>query len=322
MVQREELAAFLRDRRARVQPEDVGLPGGARRATPGLRREEVALLSGMSADYYTRLEQARGPHPSAQVLSALARGLRLSLDERDYLFRLAGQAAPDRLPTTGHVGAGLLHLLDRLTDTPALVLSDLGEVLAQNPLAAALLGDASGLTGLDRYQVWRWFTSPQARAIYPADEHEHHSQAQVADLRAAAARRGEDPTVTRLVRRLTATSREFAELWARHDVRVRRTDRKRIVHPAVGIISVDCEWLQTPEQDQRLLVLSPQPGTDAAERLALLRVIGLQDLAARAPPDVCAWSAVAEVIPSAPESSAPTAPPAQLGSSLDRRLTQ
>ncbi|MFI2218379.1 helix-turn-helix domain-containing protein [Rhodococcus sp. NPDC019627] len=153
-MDRTELADFLRRRREQLVPADVGLPPGVRRRTPGLRRDEVALLAGMSTDYYTRLEQARGPHPSTSVLASLARALRLNDDQRDHLYLLSGQVPPLRAAGDKHVGPGLLHLLDKLDDTPACVISDLGEVLMQNRMHVALFGDASAFSGLDRYLPW------------------------------------------------------------------------------------------------------------------------------------------------------------------------
>src|SRR6266705_1382210 len=142
-MNRAALADFLRRRREALQPGDVGLPAGipGRRRTPGLRREDVAALATMSTDYYTRLEQQRGPQPSEQMLGSLARALRLTSDERDYLFKLAGHTAPAPVSVATHVPPGLLRVLDRLEDTPALILSSLGETLVQNRMAAALLGD-------------------------------------------------------------------------------------------------------------------------------------------------------------------------------------
>ena len=194
-MQREELAGFLRRHRDRLQPGDVGLPHGLRRRTAGLRREEVAQLAGASTDTYLRLEQARGPQPSAQMLTAIARALRLSDDERDHLFHLAGHPPPPNRRTTQHVRPGLLYLLDHLPDVAALVISDLGVTLAQNPLATALLGDQSRHTGRDRSAVWRWFTDTTSRDIYPSEDHDHRSRVMVADLRATAARRHGDPDV-------------------------------------------------------------------------------------------------------------------------------
>jgi len=134
------LGTFLRTRREALQPEDVGMPRGARRRTSGLRREEVASLVGMSPDYYARLERGAGPQPSEQMVAAIARGLRLSLAERDHLFTLAGHTTPRRTSRTDHVAPALMRVLDRLQDTPAQVMGGLGETLVQTPQAVALLG--------------------------------------------------------------------------------------------------------------------------------------------------------------------------------------
>ncbi|MGI8448979.1 MAG: helix-turn-helix domain-containing protein [Streptosporangiaceae bacterium] len=146
-MDRAELADFLRHRREALQPGDVGLPAGARRRTRGLRREEVAALAAMSADYYTRLEQQRGPQPSEQMLASLARALRLTSGERDYLFQMAGHNPPASVSAATHVAPALLRVLDRLADTPALILSSLGETLVHNRMASALFGDNSGVHG-------------------------------------------------------------------------------------------------------------------------------------------------------------------------------
>src|SRR5215218_3197299 len=150
MIDRAGLAEFLRRRRESLQPEDVGLPRGQRRRTSGLRREEVAALCHISADYYSRLERERGPHPSEQMIASIAQGLHLSLDERDHLFRLAGHHPPPRGTTSDHISPGLLRVLDRLDDTPAEVVSELGETLRQNALGVALTGDTTGYTGPSR----------------------------------------------------------------------------------------------------------------------------------------------------------------------------
>lgn len=268
------MADFLRRRREALQPADVGLPKGPRRRTSGLRREEVAALSGMSADYYTRLEQRRGPQPSEPMLAAIARGLRLSADERDHLFRLAGHGTPTRVARSGHVSPALLRVLDRLEDTPAMVLSDLGETLAQNRLAAALLGDHSGYEGLARSSIYRWFTHPAERAIYPGGYHDQYAREIVANLRAAASRNGRDARVAELVRELSARSVEFARLWERHEVGLKPARRKVIVHPELGGIELDCQFLFTDDLAQALLVFTATPGTEDYDRLALLGVIG------------------------------------------------
>ncbi|TDD03269.1 XRE family transcriptional regulator [Nonomuraea deserti] len=278
-MDRTELADFLRRCRTRLAPADVGLSQGARRRTPGLRREEVAQLAGMSTDHYTRLEQARGSRPSRQMLAAVARALRLTGDERDHLFHLAGEEPPRiTRPTTEHVRPGLLLVLDRLTDTPAQVLSDRGDILAQNAMAKALYGDASARPQADHNIAWRFFTDPSARELFPAEDHERAACAAVADLRATLARRPDDARLAGLVRRLRARSEEFSALWDTHHVAVRRADVKRFLHPVVGLLELECEVLANPEHDQRLIIYTARPGSLSYERLELLRVVGLQDL--------------------------------------------
>ncbi|MBO8189539.1 helix-turn-helix transcriptional regulator [Streptomyces spirodelae] len=278
-----ELAAFLRSRRDRVRPADVGLPSGPRRRVPGLRREEVAQLAGLSADYYTELERGRGVRPSAQVLAALARALRLRGDERDHLFHLAERPLPTAAHgTAAHVEPALLGLLDQLTTTPAQIITDLHETLVQNDLARALVGRAPAARGPAASLVHRWFTDPDARALYPAEDHPHHSRVFVADLRAVAARRGRDAEVARLVGGLRRRSPEFAALWDAHDVGLRRADHKRIVHPTLGVIELDCHSLFSEDGRQRLLWFSAPPGSEGAAQLELLSVIGTQELTAGA----------------------------------------
>lgn len=276
MVDRSEFSKFLRARREALQPADVGLPGGVRRRAPGLRREEVAQLATMSVDYYTRIEQGRGPQPSADMLTAIARVLRLSLDERDHLFRLAGHAAPDRISAAAqHVAPGLQRVLDRFTDTPAFVLSDLAETLAQNHLARALFGDETGLLGPDRSAIHRWFTHPEAaRAFYPEDDRERQGRALVASLRVAIGRRGPRSDAAAMARELERTSPEFAAVWARQEVRRRFEDHKVLVHREVGPIEFDCEALFTEDESQTLVVLTVAPRSADAEKLALLGMIG------------------------------------------------
>ncbi len=278
-VNHSELAAYLKSRRARIRPSDVGLPTGPRRRVPGLRREEVAQLAGLSADYYTELERGRGTQPSAQVLAALARALRLNGDERDHLFHLAGRRVPPAaLGPTAHVQPGLLGLLDQLTTTPAQVITDLHETLVQNPLAAALVGRPPAVHGPAASFVYRWFTDPDARSLYPAEDHPHHSRVFVADLQAVAARRGRDAEVNEMVAALRRRNQEFADLWDTRDVGLRRTDHKRIVHATLGVIELDCHSLFSEDGRQRLLWFSAPPGTEGAAQLQLLSVIGTQDM--------------------------------------------
>jgi transcriptional regulator with XRE-family HTH domain len=276
-----ELGAFLRSRRERIRPEDVGLVPGPRRRVPGLRRDEVAQLAGASVDYYNELERGAGSQPSEQMLAAIGRALRLTDDEWNHLYHLAERPVPPPGAAAAHVQPGMLDLLTRLGSTPAKVITDLHVTLAQNPLAVALLGDHSHFTGRHASFAYRWFVDPASRAVYPEADHEAQSQAFVADLRAGAARRGSKDTEARsVIAELQERSAEFAELWARHDVAFRRRDRKRINHPELGLIDVSCLNLFSEDGRQRLLWFTPTPGTGSAERLELLAVIGTQRLTA------------------------------------------
>jgi transcriptional regulator with XRE-family HTH domain len=273
-----ELGAFLRSRRARITPAEVGLPTGPRRRVPGLRRDEVAQLAGASVDYYIELERGRGAQPSAQMLAALARALRLDHDERDHLHRLADRPPPAVSGLSAHLQPALLALLDRLDTTPAQIITDLHETLAQNHLAKALLGEPPRRTGHAASFVYRWFTEPDVRAIYPEADHPHHSKVLVHDLRAAVARRGRDPRTADLVARLRRTGPEFTALWDTGDVAVRRGDRKRVNHPSLGTLDVHCQNLFSEDGRQRLQFFTAPPGSPAVDQLRLLGVIGVQEL--------------------------------------------
>jgi transcriptional regulator with XRE-family HTH domain len=283
-MDRPELADFLRRSRERLRPHEVGLPGGPRRRTPGLRREEVSQLAGISVDYLMRLEQRRSPQPSTQVLTALARALRLTEDERAHLYVLAGHRPPAGRLAGNHVRPGLMHLLDQLTATPAQILTDLGDVLAQNAMAFVLFGGPCSLRRHDCTQdhniVWQWFNDPTVRRAYPGDEQDAQGHRLVADLRAAVARRGYDADSTALVRRLSATSEEFVALWQLHEVEAPQHSRIRVQHPTIGPIVLDREILLTPSEDQRLLIYTAPPGTDAVDHLELLRVVGSEQFVA------------------------------------------
>lgn len=277
-MNRAELADFLRRGRARLDPSDVGLTAGARRRTPGLRREEVAALAGMSVDYYARLEQSRGPRPSRQMLTALARALRLTDDERDHLFHLGGEEPPRRETASGHVRPGLLLILDRLHDTPAQLVTDCGEVLAQNTMAKALVGDVMSRPPRDHNLARLFFLDPTARALFPDEDRAAHARGHVASLRAVAAARPDDPEPAALVAELRASSEEFASLWDEHQVSQRDRATKRFLHPLVGLLELDCEVMLSHQHHQLLIVHTARPGTETYERLQLLRVVGLQDM--------------------------------------------
>ncbi|NRQ48626.1 helix-turn-helix transcriptional regulator [Aeromicrobium stalagmiti] len=277
-MEREALADFLVRRRDALQPADVGLTPGTRRRAPGLRREEVAQLTGMSVDYYARLEQGRSPQPSTQMLRALARTLRLSRDESDHLHRLAGHPAPDRVGVSTHVRPVILHVLDQLDDCVAFVCSDTDVVLAQNRLSLVLQGDHRGRTGVEASSTYEWFTQPGAQDRIVAEDRPEHSRVRVADLRATWSRRHQDTDITELVDRLLAESPEFAEIWARHEVGVKHLQTKRFDHPQLGVLEVDCETMATGEDGQRLVILGAAPGTEAHGKLRLLGVLGEQSL--------------------------------------------
>lgn len=274
-MDRAQLADFLRKRRDALQPEDVGISRGRRRRTHGLRREEIAMLSDMSTDYYSRLEQARGPQPSEQMLAAIARGLRLTLNERDQLFRLAGHNAPARALRSDHVSPGLMRVLDRLQDTPAQVIGELGEVLVQTPPARALFGDETRRTGLARGVVYRWFMEPSSRDVYPLEDHPIHERNFVAGLRVTYVKQGPGSRAATVVETLLEESPEFAVAWSAHDVNSTHSYEKRLRHPEVGVIDVQCQLLNDPGQAQSLLVFTATPGSESYDKLQLLSVIGL-----------------------------------------------
>ncbi|WP_433785195.1 helix-turn-helix transcriptional regulator [Actinomycetospora sp. CA-101289] len=275
-----DLAAAMRQWRERLTPADVGLPAGPRRRTPGLRREEVARLAGVSVDYVVRLEQARGPHPSESVLGALGRALRLTGAETAHLFDLAGVARPGSGRVVEVVRPSVLRLLDRMQDLPAMLVSARHDVLAWNPLLEALLGDLSAIPRARRNLLWLRF-GPRGREghalVVDGDgRRDTIDRSAVAHARAALGRYPYDAVLRGLVDELVATSPEFAALWAQRPVQEQRLDRKRFEVPGVGRLTLDCDALEVPGDDQRLVVYSATPGSRDAELLDLLRVVGLQ----------------------------------------------
>ncbi|MDP9793685.1 transcriptional regulator with XRE-family HTH domain [Catenuloplanes nepalensis] len=274
MIDRAGLADFLRRRRESLQPEDVGLPRGQRRRTAGLRREEVASICHISADYYSRLERERGPHPSEQMIASIAQGLHLSLDERDHLFRLAGHNPPPRGTVSEHISPGLLRIFDRLTDTPAEIVTEMGETLRQTPLGVALVGDLTRYTGPSRSIGYRWFTDPATRALYHPDDHAHHSRVFASGLRALVTLRGPGSHPARIAELLLERSEDFRTHWNTHEVNIGFDEGKRFIHPEVGQIDLNCQSLVDPGQSHRMLVYTVAPGSVSYERLQLLSVIG------------------------------------------------
>jgi transcriptional regulator with XRE-family HTH domain len=278
MIDRAGLAGFLRSRREALQPEDVGLPRGPRRRTSGLRREEVAALCHMSTDYYSRLERERGPQPSSQMLASIAQGLHLSFDERDHLFRLAGQNPPTRGGVSEHISPGLLRVLDRLSDTPAEIATELGETLRQSPMGVALTGDTTRYTGPARSSGYRWFTDPAARDFYAPQSHQFLTRMYASGLRQIVTLRGPDSRAAHLVDLLLARSDEFRQVWDNHEIGIRPHDVKHFVHPQVGDLELTCQRLVDPGQAHSLLVYTAIPGSESHEKLHLLSVIGTSAL--------------------------------------------
>ncbi|MFF1595621.1 helix-turn-helix transcriptional regulator [Streptomyces sp. NPDC058286] len=278
VIDRTGLAGFLRRRRETLQPEDVGLPRGQRRRTSGLRREEVAALCHMSSDYYSRLERERGPQPSEQMIASIAQGLHLSLDERDHLFRLAGHTPPTRGASSEHISPGLLRILDRLHDTPAEIVTELGEILRQTPLGVALTGDLTVYSGPARSLGYRWFTDPATRQLYDPDDHPFLTRMFVSGLRGAVTLRGPDSRAAHLADLLLAQSEEFRDVWDDHEIGIRPHEVKHFVHPELGALELNCQALLDPSQSHHLLVYTAVPGSESYEKLQLLSVIGAQTL--------------------------------------------
>ncbi|MCU7730736.1 helix-turn-helix transcriptional regulator [Actinoplanes sp. KI2] len=275
-----EFGRTVRRLRDRVTPEAVGVPAGRRRRAAGLRREELAGLAGISADYLTRLEQGRATAPSAQVVESLARALRVSVPERDLLYRLAGHAAPglDVVPT--HLTPSVHRLLDRLANTPVVVYDASWTLVLANAPYDALMGDTTTWHGIERNAVWRNVTRARARVVHTPQEQADHEARLVADLRLTASRYPADRALRRLVGELKEASPRFADLWD-SDVPPPPPDpsrRKVVDHPAVGRLTLDCDTLVVALDDLRITVYTAEPGTEDAERLALAVVIGTQAL--------------------------------------------
>jgi transcriptional regulator with XRE-family HTH domain len=280
---RVELARAIRRARDRVRPEDAGLPAGRHRRVPGLRREELAMLAGISVDYVVRLEQARGPHPSDQVVSALCRALRLDSDERDHVFHLAGVAPPHSGLIDLHVRPSVLRLIDRFQDLPAVVTSAKGDVLAWNAMSSALHGDWSALRPERRNQLRLRFLPdptdpPRSKVGGTPEERAATAEQSVANLRSVAGRYPDDPGLARLLDELHRGSPEFRGLWATTDASTWRSHTKTVEHPTLGVLRLECDTLHVPDVDQSLIVYSAAPGSPEADALALLRVLGTQDL--------------------------------------------
>ncbi|WP_059013566.1 helix-turn-helix domain-containing protein [Streptomyces specialis] len=278
-----DLGEALRRWRDRVPPGAVGLPDGRARRTPGLRREELALLAGISPEYVTRLEQGRATSPSVQVLGALARALRLSEAERSHLFLLAGQPEPANGRRWGRITPGVRRLLDQMAGTPVGVYDAAWTPLAWNPLYATVTGDPSALAGRHRNLVWRHFVGPPGRVAHTARQRTRFETAVVSDLRAARARYPAEPALHRLVADLRDASPRFAALWDTHEVSGHAPHTKTIHHPDAGALDLDCDILTESGGDLRVVILTAAPGGAAAGKLHLLDLLATRQTPAPHP---------------------------------------
>lgn len=267
---RHELAEFLRSRRARLTPEQVGIARGMRRRTPGLRREEVAMLAGISPEWYTWLEQGRQINVSLQLLESLARVLQLDTDERSHLFLLAlRQPPPVDMYATPTISPTLQQFLDQLETSPTCVVDARLNTVAQNTAHRAVFGDYHTLPERERNLVWRIFTFPAARQYN--EGWEKMAQVFLARFRASYGRFINDPWWTTQIAELNRVSPEFRELWARHDVLDASEGRKTFYHPLVGELVFDILWLQTIDaSDLRLLIHTPRPHSDTVDKIKRL----------------------------------------------------
>jgi transcriptional regulator with XRE-family HTH domain len=267
---REELADFLRRRRASIRPEDVGLPSGGRRRTPGLRREEVAQLAGVGTTWYTWLEQGRDVRASMEVFEAIARALRLTPAERTHLILLGrGEEAPACKPPPERISPTLRRLIENLGPNPAMVLGRRWDYLAWNRAASALFGDFDSIPRPARNHLWQLFMNPIRREMLP-DWHQTTRLA-AAKFRADSASHLGDPSFEELIGELRQASPEFCKAWKRHEVARVGEGRKVIHHPIAGTLVFEHAVFNPVEaSEQRLTLYSPVPGTDTAEKLAEL----------------------------------------------------
>lgn len=267
---RQELAEFLKTRRARLSPEQAGLPGGGRRRTPGLRRGEVAQLSGVSADWYTWLEQARDIQVSSQVLENIARALRLDGNERRHLFQLALQQLPaDAAPADATVGPALQRFLDLQGTSPAYVADQRLNIVAWNRAASLIYGDYESMSARERNTVWRTFTSPYVREVL-RDGWEKHARHRLAHFRAAYGRFAGDPWWMALIADLSEASEEFRAWWPTHDVLNGPEGKKINHHPTAGLLVFDQISFHVSDAPHLTVTINVPADEDTAPRVGRL----------------------------------------------------
>ncbi|MEU5907083.1 helix-turn-helix transcriptional regulator [Micromonospora sp. NPDC047527] len=270
-----ELAEILRVWRERLSPQMAGMSATASRRTKGLRREELAVLASVSADYIVRLEQGRSSAPSVQVCVSIARALQLSDTEQEHLFRLAGHATGGgRISQI--VPASIRRLVERASERPMAVFDAMWNLLLWNPVWAALPGDPSPVREADRNLLWLHFTGPSDCHLHGPESAETLDASLVADLRRSAGRYPDDPQLQQLVARLNETSTQFRELWLRHEIDEHGPTIRRVVHSEVGTLDLDCDILSTQRHDLRIMIYTAEPGSESESKLALLGTIGTQ----------------------------------------------
>jgi len=280
MAGMDQFGQLLRTWRGRVRPEHVGFAPGLNRRTAGLRREELGLIAGVSVDYIVRLEQGRARNPSPQLLASLARALRLNDDERKHLFRIAGVALPPAGHVPRHITPTAQRMVDRLRDVPVAIAlhTAIYEPVLWNPLWAALFGDPSTQSRLERNTAWRYFTETSHPVTHTPEDEEAYARDLVGHLRTAAGRYPDDPEIPQLVSRLTTASPDFARRWKEGAVGELRTSRKTLHTELAGDILVDCDTLSSGPGDQTIVIMTAAPGSEDEQKLDLLRVVGLQRL--------------------------------------------
>jgi len=275
MNRAQQLSEFLKTRRARVRPEDVDAGDfGSRRRVPGLRREELALLAGVSVDYYTRLEQGRARNVSPDVLDAVANALRLDTDERAHLHNLAKPTGARKRPARPQVVGPEMHqALRALTEVPAYIIGRRLDILAWNDPARTLIADFPALPAAERNMARLVFLDDASKDLYP--DWETKARDTVSNLRLDAGRHPDDPQSAALVGELSLRSADFRRLWADHNVRGKTRGRKRFHHPRLGELALDYIAMRAPDDpDMTMMIYSAPPGSEATTTLRLLAGLG------------------------------------------------